>query len=69
MFGFSKVHGYLNNFGDANLTVHSLVHKESKCVGISRLPLIVYEIKAFSCFYFNSAQQQCNDSTWKIQDF
>jgi hypothetical protein len=60
LFGFSKVHGYLINFGDANFTVLSPVHKKSKC-GVSRLPLIVYEIKAFCCFYVNSAQQQCND--------
>ncbi len=45
--------------GDANFTVHSLVYEESKCVGISRLSLIVYEIKAFHHFYFNSVQQLC----------
>ncbi len=44
--------------GYANLTVHSTVHKEYKCVGISKLSLIVYEIKAFNCFYF----QQCATS-------
>jgi hypothetical protein len=27
---FPTVHGYLMIFGDANLTVHSLVHKEYK---------------------------------------
>ncbi len=42
----------LGYFGDANLTVHSLVHKESKCVVISRQSLMVFEIKAFDCFYF-----------------
>jgi hypothetical protein len=36
---FLTVHSYLIIFGDANLTVHSLVHKESKCVAISRLSL------------------------------
>jgi hypothetical protein len=41
--------------GYANLTVHSIVHKEYKCFGISKLSLIVYEIKAF---YF----QQCATS-------
>ncbi len=48
--GFSKVHGYLINFGDANFTVLSPVHKKSKC-GVSRLPLIVYEksILLFLC--------------------
>jgi hypothetical protein len=29
---------------------------------------IVYEIKAFNCF-FKSAQQQCNDLTWKYRVF
>jgi hypothetical protein len=52
IFGFLTVHGYLFIFGDVNLTVHSLVHKESKSVVISRQSLIIYEIKDFDCFYF-----------------
>jgi hypothetical protein len=52
-------------FGDAILTVKSLVSKEFKCFGICRL----YEIKVFTCFIFNGAQQQWYDSTWKIQSF
>jgi hypothetical protein len=67
---FLIVHSYVVYAGDANITVHSLVHKESKCVRIFfRLSLIVYEIKAFYCYILNSAQQQCNDLTWKIQSF
>ncbi len=55
-------------FGDANLTVHSLAQKESKCVGF--FFLIVYEIKVFFIvFTFNSAQQQCNDLAWNMQGF
>jgi hypothetical protein len=46
------VHGYRMIFNDENLAVHSSVHKESTCFGISRLSLIVYDIKAFNCFYF-----------------
>jgi hypothetical protein len=37
--------------------------------GISRLSLIINEIKAFTCFHANSAQQQCIDLTWKIRVF
>jgi hypothetical protein len=48
---FLTVHSYLEIFGDANLTVHSLVHKESKCVEMSRLSFLVNEIKAFNCFF------------------
>jgi hypothetical protein len=46
-------------FCDANLTVHGLVHKESKGVGISRLSLIVLEIKALYCFLFLTVHN-CN---------
>jgi hypothetical protein len=47
------VTSHLMTFGDANLTVQSIVHKESKYVGISRLSyIIVYEIIAINCFYF-----------------
>jgi hypothetical protein len=49
---FLTVHGYLINFGDANLTVNSLVHNESKCVEIFRQSVIVNKTKAFDCFYF-----------------
>jgi hypothetical protein len=71
VFIFLTVHGYLMIFGDDYLTVHSLVNMESKCVGISKVSHIVYEIKSFECFFyiFNRAQQQCNDLTWKIQGF
>ncbi len=59
---FLTVHSYLMNFNYANLTVHNLVHKKSKCVGISGLSLTVYEKKVFNCFYFDKAQSQCNDN-------
>jgi hypothetical protein len=39
---FLTVHSYLMIFGYVNLTVHSFAQKESKCVGFSRLSLIVY---------------------------
>ncbi len=39
-------------FGDVNLKVHNLMHTESKRAGISRLSLIVFEIKAIDSFYF-----------------
>jgi hypothetical protein len=48
---FLTVHGYLMIFGDANFTVHNLVRKESKCVGIHRLSLTIYEVKAFNYFF------------------
>jgi hypothetical protein len=49
---FLTVHGYLMIFlGDANLLVQRLMQKESKCVAISRLSLIFYELKALNCFY------------------
>ncbi len=38
---FLTVHGYLIIFGDLDLTVYSLVHKEFKCFGISGLSLTV----------------------------
>jgi hypothetical protein len=62
------VHGYLLFISDANLTAHILVYmsKESKCVGIYILSLIVNEIKLSIVFIFNSAKQQCNDFTWKM---
>jgi hypothetical protein len=62
---FLTVNGSLRIFGDANLTVHSLMQKEYKCFEISRLSFIVHEIKAFYClfFIFNSAQQQCHELT------
>ncbi len=43
-FAFLTVHGYLMTFSDANLTVHSLVYKEHKCVSTFRLPLIVISV-------------------------
>jgi hypothetical protein len=50
---FLTVHSYLMIFSDANLTVNSLVPKESKCFGISRLYLTVYEKKKnISLFLF-----------------
>jgi hypothetical protein len=49
---FLKVHGYLMILGDAILRVHSLVYKDPKYVGISSLSLLVSEIKAFNCFYY-----------------
>ncbi len=52
---FRTVRGYPMIFGYVNLTVPNLVHKESKCVGIYRLLLEVFERKGFDCFYF----QQC----------
>jgi hypothetical protein len=58
---FLTVHGYLMISGDKNLTIHSLIYKESKCFEISRLSFIGYEITAFCVFVFNSAQHQCND--------
>jgi hypothetical protein len=67
---FLRVHGYLMIFCDVNLTVHSLMHKEYKCFGISRLSVIANEIKALDrFFYFYNAQQQCNDLTWKQRVF
>jgi hypothetical protein len=38
---FLTVHGCFVIFGDAKLTVHSFVQKDSKCIAISRLSLIV----------------------------
>jgi hypothetical protein len=56
---FLTVESYLMIFSDTNLAVDSLVPKESKCFGISRLYLTVYEIKKhFLVFIFNSARQQ-----------
>jgi hypothetical protein len=55
-------------FGDANLAVHNIVLEESKCAGYSRLSLVVNKTKAFIVFIFNSAQQQCSDLTWKIEN-
>jgi hypothetical protein len=46
------VRTYLTFFCDINLTVYSLVHKESTFFGISRLSVMVYEIKAFMFFLF-----------------
>jgi hypothetical protein len=48
---FLTVHSYLMIFSDVNLTVRSLVHKESKCVVISKLSLIVCEVKALNYFF------------------
>ncbi len=45
---FITVHCCLMIFTDENLTVHILLHKESKCVVIFRLPLIVHETTAFN---------------------
>jgi hypothetical protein len=42
-------------FVDTNLTVYSLMYKESKCSEISRLSHTVHEKKAIYCFYLNSA--------------
>ncbi len=53
--------GFNMIFGDVNLTVHSIMLKESKCFGISRLSFMVYVIKALNCFIVNKVQQQCND--------
>jgi hypothetical protein len=47
---FRTVHGHPMIFAYVNLKVNSLVNKESKCVGIYRLPLKVYEIKPFDIF-------------------
>ncbi len=44
-------------FGDVNLTVDNLVHKESKCDGVPMLSLQVNERKALNHFIFNNAQQ------------
>ncbi len=43
---------YLTFFCDTNLTVYSLVHKESSFFGISRLSVMVYEVNAFMFFLF-----------------
>ncbi len=58
-------------YGYASLTVLSLVHKESKCVGISRLSLIVFEIKAFNCFFYIFLTVLNNSvmTAWKLQGF
>jgi hypothetical protein len=55
-------------FADANLAVHNIVLEESKCAGYSRLSHVVNKTKAFIVFIFNSAQQQCSDLTWKIEN-
>jgi hypothetical protein len=41
----------VHDFCDVNLTVHSLMHKEYKCVGISRFSVIANEIKALDSFF------------------
>ncbi len=48
---FLTVHSYLMIFSDVNFTVRSLVHKESKYVVISRLSLLVCEVKALNYFF------------------
>jgi hypothetical protein len=49
---FLTVRTYLTFLFDTNFTGYSLVHKDLKFVGTSRLPAMVFKTKASTFYYF-----------------
>jgi hypothetical protein len=52
---FITLQAYLTFLVDTNLTLYSLVHKKLILFLISRILVIICEIKAFTFYLFNSA--------------